>query len=136
MNKLVFSFASGVLFSIGLWLSDMVNPNRVIAFLDIFGAWDPALMFVMASALIVAVPGFYYLKKKQVTLQNEAMSFPTNTKVDKKLLIGSALFGIGWGLIGLCPGPAISVLPVAFGEIALFVVAMLSGIFIARRLPK
>jgi len=134
MKQLIFAFISGCIFALGLWLSDMVNPQRVRGFLDIFGSWDPALMFVMGSALAVTIPGFMLLKNKNRSLCDTPLRFPTNTSIDPKLIGGSILFGIGWGLVGLCPGPAISVLPVAYADMGFFFVALVVGVLAGNRI--
>jgi len=134
MLQVFIALLSGIIFSLGLWLSDMVNPARVRSFLDIFGDWDPALMFVMGFAILVALPGFHWLKKKDQSLCGTPLNFPDRKKLDFGLIIGSMLFGIGWGLSGICPGPLVVVLPVAFSDVAIFIIMMLAGTFAANRL--
>lgn len=132
----IFALLSGLVFSLGLWLSDMVNPERIIGFLDISGNWDPALLFVMGGALAIAIPGFYFLNKQQRTLIGLPLQMPKKTDIDKKLITGALLFGIGWGLVGLCPGPVIAVLPNLFDKVIAFVISMLVGMFIVSKLQK
>ena len=129
-----FALLAGVIFSLGLWLADMVNPQRIIGFLDIFGNWDPALMFVMGGALLIAIPGFYLANKKQRSLIGLSLEIPKNKTIDKNLLTGAILFGIGWGLVGLCPGPVIAVLPNFFDQVILFVISMMLGMFAVNKL--
>src|SRR5690554_1333329 len=97
---------SGLVFGFGLILSGMTNPAKIIGFLDVFGDWDPSLALVMAGAIAVTLPAFYFLKKRQKTWLNLAFSWPTREAIDTPLIVGSVLFGVGWGLAGLCPGPS------------------------------
>ena len=126
----VTSLISGVLFGFGLCLSDMINPARVLAFLDITGNWDPTLLFVMSGALLVTVPGYYFILSRPQPLFEQSFSITKNSKIDRPLILGAVLFGAGWGLIGLCPGPAISGLMLGQKEIWLFVVAMFVGFYL------
>ena len=120
---------SGVLFGLGLALSGMVLPQKVQGFLDVSGQWDPSLMLVMAGALLVYLPGyFYWVKPRQWAWNGEHFHLPTKTRLDGRLVFGSALFGIGGGLGGICPGPAITALPVGGVMLWSFVLAMVSGI--------
>ncbi len=119
------SFISGLLFGLGLTVSNMVNPQRVLAFLDIFGRWDPTLAFVMGGALLVTVPGFFIVLKRSKPLFTESFSLPTKNDIDKSLIFGAILFGLGWGLAGLCPGPAIAALTTLDINILLFCAVML-----------
>ncbi|CAI0820388.1 MULTISPECIES: YeeE/YedE family protein [Serratia] len=127
MFKLLFALLSGVIFGLGLIIAGMANPAKVVAFLDITGRWDPSLALVMVGAIAVAAPAFLWARHRQRTLLGEEMQIPTNRRLDRRLLVGSALFGIGWGMAGICPGPA-WVLAGA-GSLAgiQFVVAMLVG---------
>lgn len=130
MNILVAAFA-GLVFGAGLTLSGMVNPAVVLGFLDLTGSWNPALLFVMVGALAVAVPGYQLLKGKRPVLA-EAQAVPTRTDVDKPLLLGAAIFGLGWGLAGICPGPALTMLAIKPATAALFIVSMTVGMLGAR----
>jgi uncharacterized membrane protein YedE/YeeE len=124
------ALASGLLFSFGLIISDMVNPARVLAFLDVTGEWDPALGFVMAGAISVAAVAWIIARpRKSAYFGGEMPPAPSET-IDKQLVTGSALFGIGWGLVGLCPGPAIVALSFGKWEVAVFLVAMMVGMAI------
>jgi uncharacterized membrane protein YedE/YeeE len=129
------SVASGTLFGFGLALSGMLDPARVQGFLDIFGAWDPSLMFVLGGAVIVAMAGMLFVKAMARPVLAEKFHMPTKTRIDRPLILGSAIFGIGWGLGGLCPGPAVAGLPMGYGATFLFVVAMLAGMTIHDRFP-
>lgn len=121
------SFISGLLFGLGLAVSNMLNPQRVLAFLDLFGTWDPTLAFVMGGALMVTIPGFFLAMRRSAPLFKRTFSLPTKTVIDKQLISGAILFGLGWGLAGLCPGPAIAALVSLNINILLFCVIMLAG---------
>ena len=107
MNNLA-SLLSGIIFGIGLVISEMVNPAKVLGFLDLFGNWDPSLAFVMMGALVVSSPLFHIIKKKEKPLLVEEFNYSNNKTINNQLILGSTLFGAGWGLGGLCPGPAIT----------------------------
>jgi uncharacterized membrane protein YedE/YeeE len=121
------AFLAGLVFGLGLILSGMGNPAKVQNFLDVFGTWDPSLALVMAGAIAVAIFAFTWAKRRKTSLLGEPMQLPTATALDGKLLTGAALFGIGWGLAGFCPGPALMNLSTGQGEVWLFVAAMLVG---------
>ncbi|WP_281629238.1 YeeE/YedE family protein [Vibrio sp. St2] len=124
---------SGLLFGIGMALSGMTNPENVIGFLDVTGAWNPSLIFVMGGALLVFAPAYHFLIKPQAkALSGDVLSLPTKVQLDSKLIYGAALFGVGWGLAGICPGPAITSL--AFGnlDIFIFIASMVSGSLLAK----
>lgn len=124
---------SGLLFGIGMALSGMTNPENVIGFLDVTGAWNPSLIFVMGGALLVFAPAYHFLIKPQAkALSGDVLSLPTKVQLDSKLISGAALFGVGWGLAGICPGPAITSL--AFGnlDIVIFIASMVSGSLLAK----
>jgi len=124
MKKILY-FASGSIFGVGLIISGMSNPQKVLSFLDIFGNWDPSLMFVMVGAISITAIYFIVTKNK---------SIKQNT--DKKLLLGSSIFGIGWGLVGICPGPAIVVLGSANIKGVIFFIALLIGMFLQNKIVK
>ena len=121
------SFCLGFLFSIGLSISGMVNPNKVIGFLDIFGTWDPDLIFVMGGAAGLNLITFRFVLKRKNPLLGGTFKLPTSNQIDTRLIIGSALFGIGWGIGGICPGPGIANLFTLRTEAIVFVVFMLLG---------
>jgi hypothetical protein len=125
----------GIIFGAGVALSDMINPARVLAFLDVAGAWDPTLAFVMGGALIPTAIAFAMRPHLTRPLFAGAFSIPENRTPDRRLLLGSALFGLGWGLVGFCPGPAISGLVLGLWQPWLFVAAMLTGMLVERLLP-
>jgi uncharacterized membrane protein YedE/YeeE len=129
------SFASGLIFGPGLIVSQMINPAKVLAFLDIFGASDPSLAFVMAGAVVASVAGCAYAKRRGVPVFASRLNIPNRRDVDPRLLTGAALFGIGWGLVGLCPGPALTILPLGLWQAFVFVAAMLAGMLLFRFVP-
>jgi uncharacterized membrane protein YedE/YeeE len=131
INKNHFSriseFVVGLLFGVGLMASGMTDPGKVIGFLDLFGAWDPSLALVMGGAVVVGFFAFALAKKRTTTFLGGALRFPTSTQMDKPLVIGSLLFGAGWGLGGFCPGPALVSMADGQSKAMLFVAAMLVG---------
>ncbi|MGR5067406.1 MULTISPECIES: YeeE/YedE family protein [Vibrio] len=131
MNKIIFRLSalfSGVLFGIGMAISGMIDPNKVIGFLDIAGTWDPSLAFVMGGALAVFMPSYFLIiKPRKQAVTGEAFCTPTNISIDARLISGAAIFGIGWGLVGICPGPAVASLAMGNIGIVIFVAAMLIG---------
>ena len=131
MNKLI-SLISGIIFGIGLVISEMVNPAKVLGFLDLFGNWDPSLAFVMIGALIISSPLFQVIKKREKPIFVEQFNYSNNKEINNKLIIGSALFGAGWGLGGLCPGPAISSISLFNINSITFVFAMFIGFYIVK----
>lgn len=126
------SLVTGTLFGAGLALSDMINPARVLAFLDLAGDWDPSLAFVMGGAIIPMVIAYAVSRRMRTPLFDKSFFIPENRVLDRRLLIGAALFGIGWGLVGFCPGPAISGLVMGAWQPWLFVTAMLGGMWLHR----
>ena len=133
MNKLVSLFC-GIIFGIGLVISQMINPAKVLGFLNLFGEWDPSLAFVMIGALIVSSPLFHLFKNKEKPIFSTSFSISENKEIDKRLIIGSILFGAGWGLIGLCPGPAISSIALLNTSSVTFVFSMFIGFYIASKI--
>ena len=124
---------AGTLFGAGLFISGMMDPEKVIGFLNLFGSWDPSLMFVMGSALIITVPAFKFILRRKKPVFNDAFTLPLKTYLDKPLIVGAAIFGIGWGLYGYCPGPAISSLASLNTAGFIFVPSMLAGMWLADR---
>ena len=122
------ALVSGLIFGLGLIISQMVNPDKVISFLDIFGDWDPSLALVMGAALIVTAVGYRLVWRKPKPLAADQFQVPTNRTIDKILAIGAVLFGIGWGLVCLCPWPAIAAVLVGGLPIIIFLAAMMAGI--------
>lgn len=141
MRQNLTALAAGVIFGIGLAVSQMVDPAKVLAFLDLAGNWDPSLAFVMAGAVAVSFFGFRAASARLRPVFAEAFQMPKATDLDARLLGGAALFGIGWGLVGVCPGPAIAGLAFGLQESAIFVVALVVGaglanLTLAKPLPK
>ena len=127
MGRNIAALIAGLVFGLGLVISQMVNPAKVIAFLDIFGNWDPSLAFVMGGALIVTAIGYRLVWTRRKPVFEERFQVPGNRKIDTRLAIGVVLFGIGWGLVGLCPGPAIAALTIGGIKAAGFLAAMALG---------
>ncbi|MCY7318100.1 MAG: hypothetical protein LH617_05135 [Ramlibacter sp.] len=123
-------FAVGLLFGIGLILSGMTDPGKVLGFLDLFGAWDPSLALVMGGAILVGVFAFALAKKRTTTFLGDALALPASRDIDRPLVVGGLLFGAGWGLAGFCPGPAIVSLGSGQPKAAVFVLAMLAGMLV------
>ena len=123
-------FVVGLLFGIGLILSGMTDPGKVIGFLDLFGAWDPSLALVMGGAILVGVFAFALAKKRTTTFLGGALTLPGSRNIDRRLVVGGLLFGAGWGLAGFCPGPAIVSLASGQPKAAVFVLAMLAGMLV------
>lgn len=126
----------GVIFGVGLALSGMTDTQKVIGFLDLFGAWDITLMFVMGSGLLVSFPAYQYFKRKPRPIFDSAFHLPTSRVIDRRLLSGAVLFGVGWGIYGYCPGPAISSLVYGESSTVVFVVAMAVGMMAANLVPQ
>lgn len=126
MNALA-SLLAGLLFGLGLLISGMTNPAKIIGFLDVAGHWDPSLGFVMAGALLVGTIAFRFANKRQRAMLGNPMQIPTRSDIDRRLVLGSLAFGIGWGLAGYCPGPAIASLANGGTKPWLFFLAMLIG---------
>lgn len=136
MKSTLSALAAGLVFGMGLILSEMVNPRRVKGFLDITGHWDPTLAFVMGGALLITGVGYNILFKRGKPLFEESFSVPANRVIDAKLIIGAVLFGVGWGLSGLCPGPAIVGVSTLNQDILVFIVALVVGMKIFDAVEK
>jgi uncharacterized membrane protein YedE/YeeE len=135
MPLIVSAFAAGLLFGLGLIVSQMVNPAKVLGFLDIFGAWDPSLALVMGGAVAVSALGYVVARRRGVPVLAPRLEIPTRRDLDPRLIGGAALFGIGWGLVGLCPGPALVGLTFGPWPVLVFVTAMIVGMAIFRLVP-
>jgi len=126
--SVIAAFAIGLIFGFGLIVSGMSNPAKVLGFLDLSGAWDPSLAFVMAGAIAIGAFAFALARRRTATLLGAPLSLPVIGAIDGRLLAGSALFGIGWGLAGICPGPALTLLGAGVAGGVIFVAAMFAGI--------
>ena len=135
MRNFLAALVVGIIFGAGLVVSDMINPARVLAFLDLAGAWDPTLALVMLGALVPSAIAYVIRRRMRAPLLETMFHIPDNRVVDRRLLGGAALFGAGWGLVGLCPGPAISALSLGYWQPWLFVTAMLAGMLLHRVVP-
>tara|TARA_R100001039_G_C1784304_1_gene69259 strand:- start:112 stop:564 length:453 start_codon:yes stop_codon:yes gene_type:complete len=121
------AFITGLVFGLGLLLSGMANPDKVLSFLDLAGDWDPSLALVMLGAIAVGVIAFTFIKGRSQSLLGEPLRLPSKTTLDSRLITGSLGFGVGWGLAGFCPGPALVALGAGEAKAAVFVAAMLAG---------
>jgi uncharacterized protein len=123
---------AGIVFGIGILLSGMGNPAKVLNFFDIAGAWDPSLAFVMASALVVTAAGYWFVLSSKQPVLAETFHLPTSRAIDARLIAGSAVFGIGWGLSGFCPGGLVPVLAIGRPEPLVFFAGLIGGLLVAR----
>lgn len=133
MNDKIISLISGIIFGFGLVISGMTNPEKVLGFLSITHNWDASLIFVMGGAILVFAPFFFLLKNKEVSALGTKIELPKKQDLDKKLVIGSALFGVGWGLVGLCPGPAIAAIATFDPIVIVFLVSMYAGVIVKKK---
>ena len=132
-SQIIVSAGAGLVFGFGLSLSGMLDPARVQSFLDIFGAWDPSLAFVLGGAVAVAFVGLRLGRRMPRPVLDTTFHFPASTRIDARLIVGSALFGLGWGLGGLCPGPAVASLSLGLWQTWLFALAMVAGMIVHDR---
>lgn len=128
--KQFFSLLAGLIFGLGLIVAGMANPAKVLGFLDISGLWDPSLGLVMAGAILVGTLAFFLTRKRSVSLLGLPMQLPTATQIDRRLIGGSLLFGVGWGLAGICPGPALVLVGAGVEKGMIFALAMVAGMMI------
>ena len=128
------SLLTGLVFGLGLIVSGMANPAKVLGFLHVGGAWDPSLALVMAGAIAVGFVAFFFAKNRTLSLIGAEMKLPTASSIDRRLMMGSTLFGIGWGIAGLCPGPGLVALGMGESKALVFVVAMLLGMVVFKLL--
>ncbi|RVD76730.1 DUF6691 family protein [Pseudomonas koreensis] len=124
------AFVAGLLFGLGLLLAGMANPTKVLAFLDVAGAWDPSLALVMVGAIAIAFGPLTWARRQRQSLLGNPMQIPTKRELDRRLIGGSLLFGVGWGIAGICPGPAVTVLLTGHWQAIVFVLAMLAGMWL------
>ncbi|NLF53197.1 MAG: hypothetical protein GX576_02090 [Thauera phenolivorans] len=136
MQHRIIEFAIGLLFGIGLIVSGMTNPAKVIGFMDLAGAWNPSLAFVMGGAILVGVGAFAIARRRTTNFLGGAMHLPTARDIDRRLIGGSLLFGAGWGLAGFCPAPALVSFAAGNGKAVLFVITMLIGMAIFEFLER
>jgi uncharacterized membrane protein YedE/YeeE len=136
MKDRVTEFLVGLLFGVGLLISGMTDPGKVLGFLDLFGAWDPSLALVMGGAILVGFFAFAVAKKRTVNFFGGAMHLPGSETIDKRLLIGAVLFGAGWALAGFCPGPSLVSFASGEAKAACFVAAMLAGMILCEMLDR
>ena len=130
--RILTSYLIGLIFGVGISISGMANPAKVLNFFDVAGAWDPSLAFVMGGALIVTFIGYRYILKRPAPFLSASFQLPTRRDLDLSLIGGSAVFGVGWGIAGFCPGGALPALGTARSEVLIFVAALLGGIVIAK----
>ena len=124
---LLIALLAGVIFGLGLIVGGMTNPTKVLAFLDITGDWDPSLAFVMAGAIAIGFFAFRQAKRRATSVLGDIIDLPEKTRIDRQLIAGALLFGIGWGLAGFCPGPALVALTIGGSPVWIFVASMLAG---------
>lgn len=134
--RLLFSLLSGLVFGIGLLISGMSNPAKVLGFLDLAGSWDPSLALVMGGAILVAMPAFWLARRRRTALLGDTMQLPTAQAIDRRLLLGSLAFGAGWGIAGFCPGPALVSLLTWLPQAWMFAGAMLLGMLVFEALER
>ena len=135
MPLILAAFAAGLTFGLGLIVSQMVNPAKVLAFLDIFGDWDPSLAVVMAAAVTASSLGYVVAKRRGRPVFGTRLEIPTRRDLEPRLMTGAAIFGVGWGLAGLCPGPALTALPLGLWQVFVFGAAMIAGMALFRLVP-
>jgi uncharacterized membrane protein YedE/YeeE len=132
----VIEFVLGLIFGLGLLISGMTDPGKVQGFLDLTGAWDPSLAFVMGGGVVVGFFGFGLAKKKTISLSGAPFQWPAMTQIDRPLVLGSLMFGVGWGLAGFCPGPALVAMAAGNDKALVFVMAMMAGMALFERFKK
>lgn len=130
--QLIATYIIGLIFGLGIALSGMINPAKVLNFFDPFGQWDPSLMFVMGGALVTTFIGYKLVFGRKAPVFDSSFHVPSKQRIEAKLLGGSALFGIGWGIAGFCPGAALPALGTGRGEVLLFTGALIAGIYLAK----
>ena len=136
MKQAILALIAGIVFGLGLAISQMINPAKVLGFLDVAGRWDPSLAFVMAGALIVSYFGFRLSRRRTSPLWAPRFELPTRRDLDRRLIGGAAIFGIGWGLVGFCPGPLFASLAFGMKESLIFAAAMTLGAWLQHRLNR
>ena len=132
MAQKILALFSGLIFGLGLTVSSMTNPAKVIGFLDILGTWDPSLGFVMGGAILVAAPLLYFLENNNHLILVSQVELPNKSNIDSSLIIGALLFGVGWGMVGFCPGPAVSSIALLQPLPLLFIGSMIVGFYLSQ----
>lgn len=130
--RIVAAFVIGLIFGFGILISGMANPAKVLNFFDVAGSWDPSLMFVMGGALVTTFLGYRFVLARDAPILSAAFQLPTASQIDLKLIVGSALFGVGWGLTGFCPGAALPALGTGRQEVFVFVASLIVGLVVTR----
>ena len=130
--KFLTALLAGVLFGAGLLVSGMTNPANVLGFLDVFGAWRPQLAVVMGAAVLVAAPSYWVVRQRRRSLLGETVDLPDRRRIDKPLLVGATIFGVGWGLSGICPGPGLVLLVSGDGMAYVFMAAVIAGMWLVH----
>jgi uncharacterized protein len=130
--RLLSAFAIGLIFGLGITISGMINPAKVLNFFDIAGTWDPSLAFVMCGALAVAIPGYRLVFRRPAPVLERSFQLPDTRVIDRRLVLGSATFGIGWGIAGFCPGGALPAIGTGHPEVFIFIAALVGGLLLAR----
>ncbi|EJD6499285.1 YeeE/YedE family protein [Providencia rettgeri] len=133
---IIIALISGILFGLGLVIAGMGNPAKILSFLDITGNWDPSLLVTMAVAMVISGVSYVFIKRKRVSILSCPLQIPTNQIIDKKLITGSVLFGVGWGLAGICPGPALLLTGMGVIQGVIFTLAMIAGMAIFQFTQK
>ena len=136
ISSILTAFGFGLLFGAGLVISGMTNPDRIKSFLDVAGQWNPALALVMGGAVIAAAPAFYLARSRKQAVLGDAIAIPDSKVIDAKLLLGAAIFGIGWGISGICPGPALVLCGYGARGAIVFVAALIAGIWLVDLTKK
>lgn len=136
MKYSIASLFAGLLFGLGLIVSGMANPEKVLGFLDIAGQWDPSLAFVMGGAILVGLVAFALARKRTLSFLGFDMKLPSNTRIDKRLVIGSVMFGVGWGVAGFCPGPSLVALGAGEFKAVVFVGSMVAGMILFEAIER
>ena len=132
MTRLITALIIGAVFGIGLAIAGMLNPSKVVGFLDVFGDWDPSLAFVMGGGILLNAIGHRFVMKRKAPIQSDTFSMLTSTNIDKPLVIGSVIFGVGWGLAGLCPGPVVASLLLNGQAMLPFFGLLIAGLLVGR----
>ena len=136
MMQKILALFSGLIFGLGLTLSSMTNPAKVIGFLDILGMWDPSLGFVMGGAILITAPLLYFFEKRNNLILVSQIELPNKSNIDSSLIVGALLFGVGWGMVGFCPGPAISSIALLNSFSLLFIGSMIVGFYLSQIIKK